>query len=310
MDSDTLYIKVGYILSTLSVDWSSVGQIESKQLFIVKTQNGSSYTGIISIPETPGSRPVKLEVSETLERKVELAKSEVISVDQTSLNFWHRFNGGIGIGSTYSKGNQSTQYNLSSDVIYPAERWSIGGSYNSNLASSSGSSVATRNDVGIVGQRLLRWNNWYYSGLGDFLQSSVQNIRLQNTLGGGVGRYIKNTNHATFTITGGFAWQQINYSENLVSLSSENVASALIASNLSLFYFDRTTLTVKALVLPALSDPGRAHFSLNSTYDVKLWKNIRWNLTFYGNWDNRPPPTFSGSDYGTSTGVSWTFGNR
>ena len=31
---------------------------------------------------------------------------------------------------------------------------------------------------------------------------------------------------------------------------------------------------------------------------------------FYGNWDNQPSPTLSGSDYGTSSGLSWTFGNR
>jgi hypothetical protein len=40
----------------------------------------------------------------------------------------------------------------------------------------------------------LRWNNWYYSGLGTFLQSSTQDIRLQTNLSGGIGRYLKNTN--------------------------------------------------------------------------------------------------------------------
>lgn len=119
--------------------------------------------------------------------------------------------------------------------------------------------------VFLIASPLLRWDNWYYSGMGDFLQSSVQNIKLQNTLGGGVGRYLKNTNHVVWTATGGLAWQQVNYHENFVPVSSENVASALVSSNLSLFYFDKTALTVKALVLPALSDPGRVHFSLNTS---------------------------------------------
>jgi hypothetical protein len=43
---------------------------------------------------------------------------------------------------------------------------------------------------------------------------------------------------------------------------------------------------------------------------VKLFSNLKWNVSFYGNWDNRPPPNFSGSDYGSSSGLSWTFGNR
>jgi hypothetical protein len=49
------------------------------------------------------------------------------------------------------------------------------------------------------------------------------------------------------------------------------------------------------------------HFNLNSTYYVKLWGKLDWNFTFYGNWVNHPPPGFSCSDYGTSTGLN--FGN-
>jgi hypothetical protein len=43
---------------------------------------------------------------------------------------------------------------------------------------------------------------------------------------------------------------------------------------------------------------------------VKLFSNLKWNVSFYGNWDNQPPANFSGSDYGSSSGLSWTFGNR
>lgn len=310
LDSGTLYIKIDYILSTLSLDWSKVDHVESKQLFIITTQGGSVYSGAISVPEVPGGHPVKLEVFESPESTVSLDKKEVIRMRETSLKFWERFNGEIGIGSTYSAANQSLQYNLNSEVYYPRERWIAGASYSSNLTSSSGSSTATRNELNLTAQRLLRWENWYYSGLADFYQSSEQNIKLQSTFGGGIGRYIKNTNHTIFTLTGGLAWQQINYAKGTTSVASENVTSALVASNLSLTYFDRTTLTVKTLILPALSDPGRVHFTLNTSYYVKLWKNLKWNMTFYGNWDNRPPPGFSSSDYGSSTGLSWTFGNQ
>ena len=58
----------------------------------------------------------------------------------------------------------------------------------------------------------------------------------------------------------------------------------------------------------ALSDPGRVRFNTNASYYIKIVSNLKWNMSFYGNWDNRPPPGFSGSDYGTSSGLSWTFG--
>jgi hypothetical protein len=43
---------------------------------------------------------------------------------------------------------------------------------------------------------------------------------------------------------------------------------------------------------------------------LSSWGKVDWNFTFYGNWDNRPPPGFTRSDYGTTSGLSWTFGNR
>jgi len=310
LDADTLFIKIDYILDTLSLDWSKVDHVESKQLFIVKTQAGVVYSGTLSTPESVGERPIKIQILEPSANKVELDKTQIIKMDETSSNFWQRFNGDIGTGFTYNKGNQSAQYNLNSSLSYPRERWSAGVSYSSNLSSSTGATTSTRNQLSLTAQRLLRWNNWYYAGLADFLQSSVQGIQLQSSFGAGIGRYVKNSTHARITVTGGLAWQRINYQEKLLLSTNQDVTSALIGSNVSLFYFNKTTLTVSANLLPALSEPGRVHFNLNTSYYVKLWSNLNWNITFYGNWDNRPPMGFSSSDYGTSSGLSWKFGNR
>jgi hypothetical protein len=139
LSSNTLYIYVPYILNTLSVDWSKVDHIESKQLFMVKTQDGTVYTGMLSTPKTFDERPMQLDVLETQEKKASLERTQVVEMEETSRNFFQRLNGGIGTGFTYSKGNQSKQYNLNSDVTYPRERWSGDASYSSNLTSSTGS---------------------------------------------------------------------------------------------------------------------------------------------------------------------------
>jgi hypothetical protein len=308
--ADTLYISVDYILSTQSVDWSKVDHVESRQLFMVKTQAGVVYSGTLSTPATSGGRPVKIQILEPSETKVEIDKTQIIKMDETSSTFWQRFNGDIGLGVIYSKGNQSTQYNLSSSVNYPRERWSASAGYNSTLSSSTGASPSTRNEINLNVERLLRWNNWYYTGLGDFLQSSEQGIQLQTSIGAGIGRYLENNNRTTISVVGGLVWQRINYQQTIVPSTSQNALTSLIGSEVRLFRFNKTNLSVSANLLPSLSEPGRLHFNLNTAYYVKLWSNLTWNISFYGNWDNRPPPGFSGSDYGTSSGLSWKFGNR
>jgi len=82
----------------------------------------------------------------------------------------------------------------------------------------------------------------------------------------------------------------------------------LVYAEAKLFKFSKTNLDATAGLLPALSDPGRLRFNANASYYIKIIGNLKWNISFYGNWDNRPPPGFSGSDYGTSSGLSWTFG--
>ena len=87
-------------------------------------------------------------------------------MDMTSAKFFQRFNGYINTGIIYSKGNQSTQYSLGSQVTYPRERWAAGASFNSTLSASTGAAASTRNQVDFDVYHLLRWNNWFYEGLG------------------------------------------------------------------------------------------------------------------------------------------------
>ena len=310
LDSDTLAVGLDYATGTISIDWGKVDHVESKQFFLVKTQDGLVFTGTLSTPPTPGARPTKIEIVEQSTSKVTLDRAHVIHMEETDLSFWRRFNGQIGLNSIYSKGNQSVQYSLNADAEYPRERWSAAASYSSSFSSNTGVPSVTRNESQLSAIRLARWNNWYYVGITDFLQSSEQGIQLQSTFGGGMGRYLKNTNRTMISIAAGVAWQNIAYQQQVLPATNQRVTSAIIAGKINLFRFDKTNLNINANVLPALSDPGRIHTNVNVAYYIKLWSKFTWNFTFYGNWDNQPPPGFSSSDYGTSSGITYKFGNR
>ncbi len=310
LDSGVLYVSLDYVDGTVSVQWSKVARLESSQLFIVKTEDGSVYTGTLHTTETPAGRPVTIQIVETRAEEKTVERSQIVKVAQTSDKFWQRFNGGINFGTIYSKGNESTQFNLGSQVTYPRERWSAGATFNSTLSSSTGATPSTRNSLSLSSLRLLRWNNWFYAGLGNLLQSSEQGIRRQVNLGAGVGRVLKNTNHANISLMGGVAWQNTNYRQSTLPQTTQNVAATVVAAEVKLFRFKKTNLDITAFVFPAVSTPGRVFFNTNATYFVKLFSNLNWNVSFYGNWDNQPPGRLSGSDYGSSSGLGWTFGNK
>ena len=81
-----------------------------------------------------------------------------------------------------------------------------------------------------------------------------------------------------------------------------------MAAGARLFRFNKTTQDVTTSVLPAFSQPGRVYTNLNATYYIKITGDLSWNVSFYGNWDNQPPNHFNGSDYGMSSGLSYSFG--
>jgi hypothetical protein len=309
LDDGVLYVKFDYILGTSSVQWSKVAYLESKQLFVVKTMDGSVYTGALGTAEAEDKRPVQIQVVESPEEEVTLPRTEIVKMGETSDHFWQRFSGDLNSGIIYSKGNQTTQYNLGADIAYLRERWSGQASYNSTLSSSSGAeSAATRNQLDLSGQRLLPWKNYFYTGIGSFLQSSTQDISLQTNIGAGIGHYFKNTNNSTIALIGGLAWQGTRYSQAQGAVPTENVAAALLAAEMKFFKFNKTNLDVTVSAFPALSEPGRIFVNTNATYYIKLTGDLSWNISFYGNWDNQPPMHLSGSDYGTSSGLSFTFG--
>ncbi len=307
LDAGVLYVSFDYIDGTASVNWSKVARLESKQLFVVKTQDGSVYTGALKTAETGAARPVQIQVLEAAEHVDTIERSQIVRMVATSENFWQRFNGDVSFGAIYSKGNESNQYSLGANTLYVRERWNAGASFDSNLSSSSGTTTVTRNSLALTSLHLLPMRNWFYEGIGGLLQSSEQGITLQSLLGGGVGRYLKNTDLVTIQLLGGGAWQDTTYQQTSTA-SGRNVGSALIYADARFFKFSKTSLDATATILPALSNPGRVRIDTNASYYIKIISNLKWNVSFYGNWDNQPPPGLSGSDYGTSSGLSWTFG--
>src|SRR5215469_1608028 len=184
LSAGVLYVSFDYIDGTASVDWSKVARVESSQLFVVRTESGTVYTGRLESTETAAGRPIKIRVIEPPGKGAVVERSQIVKMVGTSDKFWERFNGAISAGVIYSKGNQSTQYTFGSEAAYVRERWGAQSSFDSNLSSSAGVNASTRNALRLGAFHLLPSKNWFHSGLSDFLQSSEQGISLQRARSG------------------------------------------------------------------------------------------------------------------------------
>ncbi|HTH51400.1 MAG TPA: DUF481 domain-containing protein [Pyrinomonadaceae bacterium] len=308
LGDNVLYVKLDYADGTISLQWSKVARLESSRRFRLKTAKGLVYMGTIRTVDGSSDRPVKIEIAKDPQEKVELPSSDIVTLAATSDEFLKRFNGDISLGLSYAKGDSSTQYNLNSGVEYPRERWRAVAQLTSNLTSTSGSRSSSRNQLTLRMDRLLRWNNYFYTGVFNALQSTEQGIQLRSNISGGIGYYFRNTGRFKASVVGGLFWQRTAYTE--ASTHIQRQKGAMILTDIRYTRFKKTTIDLEAAFMPSISQPGRFYFDVRQSYYVKLFSNLSWNISSYGNWDNRPPPGLSGSDFGMSTGLGWSFGNR
>jgi len=312
LEGGILDIGLDYVDGSISVAWEKVARIESSYLFVVQLTDGSTFAGTVIKPEALAGAAQTLLIREVGNvEPTEVPQDEVARMDQASASFLNRFNGGVTLGSQFAKGNNTTQYNFTSDLGYEETKWSAKIRYSSNLSSSTGTDPATRNQLDLSGFHLARRKNVFYAGSGGFLQSSVQGIQNQVSAGGGLGMFIKNTPQTRLSLLGGLGVQSTHYTSTAgVTDTDQNLAIAIFSSTFEIFKFKKTHLQATGTVSPALNDLGRVFGKTNVSYYLDLFGKFDLNLSFYGNWDSRPPEGFQKSDYGTSTGISYTFGNR
>lgn len=301
-----LYLSLDYVDGAISVDWRKVASLESKQLFVVQTQGGLLYSGTIKSMAAEADRPVEIEVAED-GKEYQVQKSHVVELAETSERFIDRFSVSVDSGLIYSKANQNTQYNFGASVKYLRQRWSAELDYSSALSGATFNSTSSRNSLSLTALRLLPQKNYFYSGFSNFLQSSEQGIDLQSSVGATFGKYLKNTNASQVALFGGLAWQGTSYVPTADVSGQQNAIAGIVGTSINLFRFKKTQLTTNAQLFPLLNQPGRVRFNINSSYAIQIVSNLWWRFTFYGNWDNRPPSNLPGSDYGTTSGIQWSF---
>src|SRR5262245_59902216 len=87
LDAGVLYFSLPYAVETISIDWSIVVRLESSQLFLVKMQDGTVYTGKLNTTQAMADGPMKIQVAGASGKEVVLDSSQIVTVGQTSEKF-------------------------------------------------------------------------------------------------------------------------------------------------------------------------------------------------------------------------------
>ena len=100
LEAGVLYVGLDYADGDVSLDWKKIARIESKQLFIVKTETGSVMTGKIAAAATSTAKqPIQFQILETEPERTEtIEMSQVVDLRQTSEQFLKQWSGDVSAG--------------------------------------------------------------------------------------------------------------------------------------------------------------------------------------------------------------------
>ena len=301
-----LYVRLANGEGTIAVDWTKVVRIESEYHFIATNGRGERFITNLKNVAPEGSQD-KYEIQITGSSKTDFIPSlEIVALQQNDIGFWKNLHGSIDSGLNYTKQQNRVQYNFDSSVIYAKPLWSAGADLGSSF-SGGGSAENLRVDLQTKVARQLRSPRNLYMGLLGFQHIGEQDLDLRTTLGGAVGHNFQMTNNSLVAAYIGADWNSEHYGNEATSGQTGNSAEAVVGTNLSFFRFRTTNFIVNTQVYPSLTDLGRVRLDLNAAVKLRLAKRLYWSLSYYLNYDSRPPQNLNGTDFGSAASIGWKF---
>src|SRR3954453_22380546 len=155
LEEGKLIFSAPYMKDAVSLDWTQVERLESKDQFNVYLTNGAVRTGFIAkksrLQDSGSNFIVQADDSD-----LEVARSDVVVIRPIENSVWKQLTGSIDYGYSYTGGNNSTtQSSLSASLAYRVEKWSMQMDGSSVFNGQSGGTSTGRNTFSFLYARKL-----------------------------------------------------------------------------------------------------------------------------------------------------------
>ncbi len=301
MQRGQLTFKASYMASDVVLDWSEVARLESKDPYLISMTDGHQIAEHFKLVEATDVENFQIGPSGLLK----ISQKNVLRILPIESKFFKQLEGSIGLGLSYSSGNDQYQTELIASATYRHGRHALTASIDSSFSGQTQGTSTARNQFGFNYRKQLS-QRWFAGGLFDFLRSDQQSLDRRVTGGGLVGRNMVQTERTRLSVFGGIGVNREKYSAG-TGLQSATNADALTGIDFTTFRFSKTDITTHFFVFPSMSTPGRVRAQVTSDINYKLAKDFWWGFHVYENFDSKPPIKANKNDLGVSASISFKF---
>jgi Protein of unknown function, DUF481 len=290
-----------------SIDWRGVARIESERTFQFQTSSGERFLGRIEMDASPEAAEDEVRIASPQGDRF-VRQDEIVLATQTVKGLSGLLEINLGAGIALSKSNSQKQFNADSGITYQTPRYLATAAVSSIFSTQEEATSTNRHELDLGFSRKLS-RNWSTSLLANFLTSEEQKLDLRIVLGGGPTRTFVNNNRVVLYATGGAVWNSERFSPESGNVPVNNQLEGLAAVGFNYFQFKQWTVESTFRLFPSITTGGRvrADWRTNLRLRVRKGKPLWWNFNQTINLDNRPPGDAPGTDYVTSSALSWSF---
>ena len=286
-------------MSTVYVEWDKVAGLISANFFEFELTDGSRYYGSLE-PADSGTLGVALEGQINA-----LDVARVVRIRLIKSSFWNRIDGSISLGANYTRSSEIGQGSLSVSLRTRRPAFEFSTDFSTTITVQPDQPDQSRTAFGVSYLRLMR-NRWFVPAVGKLERNTDLGLDLRSSLGGGVGRYVVQTNRSLLGAAGGLVVNR----ENPVDGDTTTNVEAFFSTTYEFFTYDtpKTSVDTTFALFPSLNVSGRYRTDFSLTLSREIVKDFTVGVTAYDSYDNKPPGGSSSThDFGISLNIGWTF---
>ena len=275
MGKGVLTIETDYSDSDFKIEWSKVGEIYSKRLFILTTSSGKRYYGTIRSDKSDKSSVIIAEESNRARAKI----SDIVFINQVDKDFLSRLSASLDLGFSLAKTNNLLQFSLRTNIGYLTDAWSADVSY-SGVRSSQDNIDPTKRNEGSLNFRYFLPYDWFVFISNSLLQNDEQKLKLRSISQAGLGNYIIRTNSMYLAADAGVAWNNETYTDP--EIDNRSSSEGLVGLELNIFNMGDLDFVTTLTVYPSFSEKGRirADYKADLKYDLPFDLYINLGYTY------------------------------
>jgi hypothetical protein len=283
----------------IKLEWDDIEQLYSNTTFEVALDNGERLYG--SLAETTRHNEIRLQTDSTA---LDLPIATVVRMTPIKSTIIDRMNMNIDVGYSLAKANKLESSNLSYDFAYREEKRQITFSLDSSTSNSENDPSSTRMFTSLGYRRFLQARSWDPFGIAQFERNDELGIDRRTSAGGGMSRWIRDTNQNRIAFSGGLIR---SLEDDHGSTETKSDTEALVAMDFEWFRYDTPQLDVatKFSVYNRLSGSREPRGNLDVNFKWEIFKDFYWSFSFYYTFDRQSETGEPTNDYGSFVSLGW-----